>query len=687
MIEMTNDMTNKAQAAPLVRAELLHERSARLAHVAAELKTELFGIDDIIDRVIDSIRAWYVLPHIITRPVIVCLWGLTGTGKTQLTRSLAQKLDFYDRFVEVQMDGFSHGSSWRSADSISAMLMESSVAEGEPGILVLDEFQRFRTVNEKGHDAPVKRYQDVWQLLSDGRLPPSLSFLQELEASLAHSQYDREREEQDSVASDKGSARKYKFNLMPYQAQEFKQSLKLKESLQEVMAWSAEQLQDRMQAFKASSASWETDYSRLLIIVSGNLDEMYNDTANRVEDCDTDADIFHALTRKLSVIDVKKALAERFKPEQIARLGNNHVIYPSLDQATYERLIRNTCASYVEEVQASSGLRFALDASVFTGIYANAVFPAQGTRPLFSSVHAILSAPLVNATLWALEHGMGADDVLHLSLDIAAQCLRVRCGQHSTHYPVALDLNRLRQRASADFRALLAVHEAGHGLVYARLFGHPPLEVKINVASFEGGYNSYVRMKAQSRQNCLDAICVSLAGRAAEVLVFDDDACTTGSESDFKKATALAARCVRHFGFGSRLSRTDVIDSSEDNLNTDVEPTNVEIEALMSQQYARAQQVLRTDSALLLQIVDELVAHGQMAKEKMSRLLGVRVVEDETILQPYAEQLEVFSLQLELIQRSRANTLASAQGRAAPEPLAQERPRRVDPTPTPVLES
>lgn len=671
-----------------MRAELLHERSARLARVASELKTELFGVDDVIDRVIDSIRAWYVLPHIITRPVIVCLWGLTGTGKTQLTRSLAQKLDFYDRFVEVQMDGFSHGSSWRSADSVSAMLMESGVVESEPGILVLDEFQRFRTVDKKGKEVPVKRYQDVWQLLSDGRLPPSLSFLQELEASLALSQYDRDREQKDEDASDhsNGSARKYKFHLMPYQAQEFKQSLKLKESLQEVMAWSPEQLHERMQAFKASSASWETDYSRLLIIVSGNLDEMYNDTASRVEDCDTDADIFHALTKKLSVIDVKRALAERFKPEQIARLGNNHVIYPPLDQATYERLIRSTCASYVEEIEASSGLRFALDASVYTGIYANAVFPAQGTRPLFSSVHAILSAPLVNATLWALECGVGADEVLHLSLDVAAQCLRVRCGQHSTHYPVALDLNRLRQRAGPDFRALLAVHEAGHGLVYGRLFGHAPLEVKINVASFEGGYNSYVRMKAQSRQNCLDSICVSLAGRAAEVLVFGSDASTTGSESDFKKATALAARFVRHFGFGSRLSRTDVTDSSEDNLNTDVAPTNAEIEALMAEQYARAQEVLRADSGLLLQIVNELMAHGQMSKEKMSGLMGIRIVEEDAMAQPYAAQLDVFALQEDLLQRASSIMLprmggAETAGRTSPRPA-----RRVDPTPAPVLE-
>ena len=183
---MSNDIHSDLHAT-------LAERSRHLQAVAHSLKTELFGIDDIIDRVIDSLRAWYVLPQLIARPVIVCLWGLTGTGKTQLVRRLAQHLGFYDRFIEVQMDGFSHGSGHRSAGSISAMLAESGIAEGERGILVLDEFQRFRTVDKHGKDAKVERYQDVWALLSDGRLPPSLSVLGEIESSLAWAEYDQDR--------------------------------------------------------------------------------------------------------------------------------------------------------------------------------------------------------------------------------------------------------------------------------------------------------------------------------------------------------------------------------------------------------------------------------------------------------------------------------------------------------------
>ena len=154
-------------------------------------------------------------------------------------------------------------------------------------------------------------------------------------------------------------------------------------------------MQARLRAFRESGQQhWETDYSRLLVFVCGNLDEMYEDLATSVDDCDSDADIFHAMTGKLSVIDVKQALNQRFKPEQVARLGNEHVIYPSLSRRAYEQVIAQGCARYVRDSQARCGLRFELADSVYAQIYANAVFPAQGTRPLFSSLHAILGTGL-----------------------------------------------------------------------------------------------------------------------------------------------------------------------------------------------------------------------------------------------------------------------------------------------------
>ncbi|MES2938195.1 MAG: AAA family ATPase [Pseudomonadota bacterium] len=643
-------------------------RSERLQRVRAELKAELFGIDDIIDRVVESVRAWYVLPEIVQRPVIVCLWGLTGTGKTQLVRQLARKLDFYDRFLEVQMDGFSNGSGyWRS--SISSMLADSGIEEGAPGILLLDEFQRFRTVNDKGADVKVERYQDVWALLSDGRLPPALSFMGDVEAALADAQYEQDRAaaEDDDDEDEKDKEKKARrarparrFQLAPYQAMDLKRSLKLKESVLEIMAWTPQQVAQHLQAFREQPDRWGTDYSRLLVFVAGNLDQMYKQVATRVEDCDTDADIFHQFTSRLSVIDVKKALAERFRPEQIARLGNNHFVYPSLDRATYERLIEDLCRRYCEDMARASRLRVEVDAGIRAEIYANAVFPAQGTRPLFSSVQALLSASLVNAALWALEQGAQPGELVRLGLDGACEHL-VASWQGRVHaFPVRFELNRLKRRTHEDFRALLAVHEAGHALLYAVLLKQVPLEVKINVASFDGGYNSFLPLRAKSRRDMLDMVCVGLGGRAAEALVFGAEVCTSGAEQDLRQATADASRFVRTLGFGDRLSRTDVGRDTDCEVNTAVGETDAPIEALLGAQYARAQAILRQEAGLLARIADLLVTQGEVPREQLAQMFGLRETQEPAVLAPYARRLAAFAREHEPEAVPLANELLEA---------------------------
>ncbi len=613
--------------------EQLAQRNRQLQDVAAQLKTELFGIDAIIDRVIDSMRAWYVLPELVSRPVIVCLWGLTGTGKTQLVRRLAQLLGFYDRFVEVQMDGFSNGAGWRSAQSISGMLAQSGVREGEPGILALDEFQRFRTIDKKRAELRVERYQDVWALLSDGRMPPALSLLGDIESSIAEAAFDAERADEDET--------KRRFKLRPWEAQELQRNLKLDVPLMEIMAWTPEQIQDRLRAFRDSGQQqWETDYSRLLVFVCGNLDEMYEDLATSVDDCDSDADIFHSLTAKLSVIDVKQALNKRFKPEQVARLGNEHLIYPSLSRRAYEQLIEQGCARYAREAEGRCGLRFELGASVREQVYANAVFPAQGTRPLFSSLHAILGSGLAKAALWALERGAECGDSVGLTADGRSLVAHWRGQSHAIAAP--FEISRLRQRNNADFRALLAVHEAGHGLVHALLFGRAPQEIKIHVASFEGGYNAYSSRKVWSRRNLLDSICTSLAGRAAELLVFGPELSSSGAESDLRKATESAARMLRHLGHGSRIGRSDVCAESGDNLCTDVEASNAPIEALLQAEHARATRLIETHRDALLALVDELMEHGQVTPVRFAVVTGLAVGQPEDALDPYAASLAAF---------------------------------------------
>jgi ATP-dependent Clp protease ATP-binding subunit ClpA len=62
--------------------------------------------------------------------------------------------------------------------------------------------------------------------------------------------------------------------------------------------------------------------------------------ADQTEESDTDADIFHKHSLRINLIEIKDALKSRFKPEQIARFGNTHVIYPALSRSSYETIIR-----------------------------------------------------------------------------------------------------------------------------------------------------------------------------------------------------------------------------------------------------------------------------------------------------------------------------------------------------------
>jgi ATP-dependent Zn protease len=130
--------------------------------------------------------------------------------------------------------------------------------------------------------------------------------------------------------------------------------------------------------------------------------------------------------------------------------------------------------------------------------------------------------------------------------------------------------------------------------------------------------------------------------------VFGLDASSTGSYGDIKQATEAAAQFVRHYGFSTRLSHTDVTNDSDDNLNTDVMPTNQLIETILQEQLERASNIVREESELLMQIIKELMQNGSIAPDRMAQLTGAKLPQEEVLLECYADLLKVFALQLPL---------------------------------------
>ena len=611
----------------------INEKRKILEEAAKQLKAEFFGLDDIIDKVIKSVQAWYIFPEMINRPVIINLWGMTGVGKTALVRRLVSLLDFSDKFVEIQMDGGSITSQW-SASSISSILSSSQVEEGQPGILLLDEIQRFKTVDETGSDVKLERFHDVWTLLSDGKFSADASMFSEIEMMIAYQQYNEDnKNSEDSkkkkVVSENGELglavedqevvpeKKRAFHLYPYEARNLKKVLRLTETVSEIMAWDTHKIMEVLDGMRTARVSWEIDYTKLIIFVSGNLDDAFTG-ATSTDDCDTDADFYHEQTKKITSTEIKNRLRRKFRPEQISRLGNNHIIYPSMTKLSYERLIEHTCQSYLTEMEEMSGIHFILNENVRQEIYNNSVYPTQGTRPVFSSIHMIFSSILVDITFWCVENDI---KTASLSMTPDLKFINAESKNKSELFPISLELNDKRQKTTLNTKTLVAVHETGHALVYARLNKLAPLEIKINTASYQGGYMLPAPGTILTKQGFKNRICILMAGMAAEENIFGKEDRSSGSHSDIAGATALASDYVRQYGFGGTLG---AIDAPKEGTNfiTDLDGTNFEVENIIRAEFNRAKSLIKADMDILKIVVNKLIETSVITKPEFITLVG-----------------------------------------------------------------
>ena len=376
----------------------LARRNGVLASAATELKTQFIGIDSVIDELIDGIRIWYLLPDLLTRPVIVNLWGMTGVGKTDLVRRLVKAIGFTDRFLEIELNT-TDSSSYQP--SVSALMDSNGLADGKPAIALFDEIQRFNTIDADGKPMPVSKCSDFWELLSDGRLAKrTRDDIDDLISEYRY--YVRYAETQRKAGNDNGQDTE---EVGIWEGKSLKRRFAMEESAEEIGKLNRKQLIDRLGKIRDAKTVYEpVDHSKTLIIISGNLDEAFT-MASMTSEADIEADIFHSFTEKITVVDIKNALSRRFRPEQVARFGNVHLIYRSLKRGHFEQLISREFRRIEQRTLDTTGIRCTLDPSMNAVVYANGVFPVQGVRPVFSSIADIIETHLTKVVFDAIIAG------------------------------------------------------------------------------------------------------------------------------------------------------------------------------------------------------------------------------------------------------------------------------------------
>jgi len=174
----------------MIKIEEIIQKRQDLITATENLKKHFVGIDDIIDEVISNIEVWYIMPELLTRPVVVNLWGMTGVGKTDLIRRLIRELNFEKAYIEVQLDS-GKGGAW-GRDSIKSHIKQGGLTPEEQGIVFLDEIQRFRSIDESGNMIDNDKFQDIWMLLSDGQFSDYGNQKHELEMMLLEFAYSQD---------------------------------------------------------------------------------------------------------------------------------------------------------------------------------------------------------------------------------------------------------------------------------------------------------------------------------------------------------------------------------------------------------------------------------------------------------------------------------------------------------------
>lgn len=587
--------------------QLVRRRQEALERARGDVKERFVGIDGVIDELCDAIAIWYTMPEVLSRPVIVNLWGMTGVGKTDLVRRLVQCLDIQERFVEIELNN-GDTTSWYT--SVASRLDDSGVLDGDPPVLLFDEIQRFNTLDSEGKPLTSTKFSDFWELLSDGRLSRRTSNdLDYLLASMMSSARSKERSRAkgEEVTDD---------HIGIWEAQSMRRSLGIRGELADMAELSYDDAVRQMEAAVASKRVYEPiDCSRCLVIISGNLDEAFT-MAREGSETDVDADIFHAFTSKITMVDIKTALTKRFKPEQVARFGNTHLIYRSLRRSDFEALIGREMRRIEANAAEAFGITLRIDASVDALVYRNGVFPVQGVRPVFSSVADIVETNLAKLLFLAL---MNDHSQITLRYDPVGQQLLGDVGDERRSMPYVGRIDKIRNDSLVDKVANVAVHEAGHAVAYALLFGLAPLQLTARVAATYVGGFTFPHQIYETSGSLLNQVQVLLAGGLAEELVFGNDHASVGRNNDRERSTEIIIDFVRRYGFDREFQANYMLDFAYGMDRSVPEP---DIEKMMTRLVAETKQLLSEHRALLSGLGAELARQGSLTAADVAALMA-----------------------------------------------------------------
>ena len=152
---------------------LLQKKEKLINDAITTLKQEFVGIDEQIDAIMDNLRTWFLFPELQSRPLVISIWGLTGTGKTSLVNRIAELLDIERDKVYFNFAKISESSAWEIEQEIEDELSN----ERSNRLFVYDEFQYANTLDAQGEEKDKRSgLKPFWELLDTGIIHKRYNF-------------------------------------------------------------------------------------------------------------------------------------------------------------------------------------------------------------------------------------------------------------------------------------------------------------------------------------------------------------------------------------------------------------------------------------------------------------------------------------------------------------------------------
>ena len=684
--------------------EEIKRKNEVIDNAIVELKKKYIGVDEQIDEIMSNVRTWYCYPQLQDRPCVINLWGLSGCSKTDSVRTIAKLLDLEEDLIYFNFADINEKNAWEIENDI-----EDSVGNNKSNrIIVYDEFQYAATLDKQKEEKDNKgALKPFWELLDTGILnkkPEIRTLFNVYKAYLilkriVDTKYPiklvngKWLNSEDYIKNLDGYERKSIFEVFIESEKEIKPNIgcdmgqnnngpiridsktKRVNRCVELNPWFIDNVVDvynnvnnskfstdnvdirkkiysmnvteLMEFFynlyHSSCKGYKLDFKDSLVFVIGNLDEAYDVSFNVNPDMSPDQ--FHKITKKITVVDIKEALKDRFRNEQIARLGNIHVIYPSFSSRTFKGIIDLQLSKYAKEVEDRIGCKLTYDSSIKNIIYREGVFPTHGTRPVFSTIQEIVKSRLPEV-MKAMTDAKLAQKLDSLEYSYSNGYVRVKTYDIDRNLlttvksKLKLRVDNLRKSTLDDKQALCAVHESGHFVAYASIYGNVPAKlISVATESGTGGFllqdNDEDERAIKTYDYYMNNIKIALGGYVAERIVFGDDNKTSGAVSDLKKATSIASKMVLELGMYSAVFKSNILSLDSQYLVIDDkrEDSNRTINCIITRAIEELDELFSDDDyrIMLKKSSDYLSTHSELPRNKMKEIYSVIPNEKRTV--------------------------------------------------------